>query len=385
MEDFVRLEHTQGHNKFYELWLEYEHPDWVTYFKYGAIGTTGVQGQKYRGPSKGSASKFYTQVKLEKMNKGYEVVQEGSAFKAKKVSVAQELKKQSNEVSSIGIMAPMALNTDNIDSFLSDPDWALQEKKNGRFLRIYRANGTVMGYNKLGKMVVVNKKISDALPSGDGDLILDGELIKDQYWPFDILRYGVSSFKKSNFSDRLDQLNFFIESCENSDYIRKVPVAVTHPTKQKLFDKLQSEGREGAVLKSLLATYQPGDSPCCYKVKFWKEASVLAMQWTQKSSVLMGCYKNGKVVPVGSVTVPAKYTDQLKSIHLPKVLRVKYLYATKDDILYQCSLDPDDDGNVVRDDQMLEECLMSQLQYENNSKKHVDEDPPEEPKRSILI
>ena len=86
------------------------------------------------------------------------------------------------------------------------------------------------------------------------------------------------------------------------------------------------------------------------------------MGWNDKRSVKVGAYDADEhLIPIGNVTVPEKYQDQVSE---GIVLRVRYLYATSAGILYQPCLDPDASGCVVRDDLDQKDCLTSQLKYE---------------------
>lgn len=96
------------------------------------------------------------------------------------------------------------------------------------------------------------------------------------------------------------------------------------------------------------------------KVKFYAEGTFLVIAWNDKSSVQIAALEDSRMdrlpVPVGNVTVPAKYVAQINEAMGHEVVRkrvliqVRYLYATPAFILYQPNLDPDDSGRVVRDD-----------------------------------
>jgi hypothetical protein len=66
------------------------------------------------------------------------------------------------------------------------------------------------------------------------------------------------------------------------------------------------------------------------------------------------------LIPIGNVTVPNKYADQIAE---GGVVQVRYLYATPGRQLYQPTLDPSS-GSIRRDDKKPAECLLSQLKYE---------------------
>ena len=98
------------------------------------------------------------------------------------------------------------------------------------------------------------------------------------------------------------------------------------------------------------------------KVKFWKSGEfVVDHAPNAKQSVRLIAFDGRKRVCVGNCTVPEKY---MNVIQRNAVVSVKYLYATPGGQLYQASLDPDDNGQVVRDDKAQRECGIDQLQFE---------------------
>lgn len=78
------------------------------------------------------------------------------------------------------------------------------------------------------------------------------------------------------------------------------------------------------------------------------QGDFIVLGWnTTKQSVKLGAQNGKKIVIVGNVTIPDKYVEQIKP---NAVVRVRYLYATPAKKLYQPTLDPTDDGSVVRTD-----------------------------------
>lgn len=96
---WIRLEYVDppSHNKFYEIWVEEKGSLFVVNFRYGKIGTPGLTGTKTQTPvSVGTAMALFQDLRDEKANKGYKVVDSGSKKSAEtseaKTKVAEEEK-----------------------------------------------------------------------------------------------------------------------------------------------------------------------------------------------------------------------------------------------------------------------------------------------------
>ena len=70
----VRLEHTQGHSKFYEFQGTQTNGRFTVKAVYGRIGQTGQVSIIYDGVSKTEAEKEFEKKKSEKLKKGYIIV-----------------------------------------------------------------------------------------------------------------------------------------------------------------------------------------------------------------------------------------------------------------------------------------------------------------------
>lgn len=397
MQHFIRLEHTDGHSKFYELWIEEDDQAMVGYtvkFLYGKIGSEGVGGVKVKGASMAKAMSVYNSIRLEKLGKGYVVVgsKGGSAPKKNPILTAsvKPMSQVKDELNGLGISMPAAYPLSEVDILINSPDWCCQQKMNGRFLRVgMNEYGEVYGWNKLGHSTGVPAVVADNIRKVGKTILLDGELIGQTLYSFDILKYANQELlRQKPFQHRMEQLTKVHDKIA-TDYWNLVPPAYSLTEKAKLLEHAHATGMEGLVFKRITAPYLPGKEEdvtksTSFKVKFWKEASVVATKWTEKNSVLVSCFKAGEgFVSVGKLTVPEKYKAMIGPILKPVILRVKYLYATEGLQLYQASLDPDDEGNVTRDDQEPEECLISQLRKEGDMSTTYK--PYKEPKRSIIL
>ncbi len=395
--NFLRLECTTGnHNKFYEIWLESKSIGYTVCFQYGRIGTAGVGGAKVKDVSYSTAMATLNDLKYEKQAKGYQIVSdagdgaEDTKPKKKNPILTGVPVTMVKDEGQFEVMQPTAWPQEEVDELLDDENWGMQEKKNGKFLRTSFLMGTYTAYNKLGKKVVLPKGTMDGLRevSEKVSFALDGELIKDTYHVFDLYKY--KDLKGSTVPTRTryeSAAELVAQASSLGGDARLVPMYFG-ADKRSMYNELVGLKVEGFVFKRLVQIYVPGkvedrSKAVSVKVKLWKEISAIASGWNKgKQSVSLDLYEweggqDYKLTTIGSLTVPEKYAKQLKDT--PLVVRVRYLYATKENQLYQATLDPDDSGSVVRDDIDLENYSalnVNQLQKEGDGF---------QPKRSILI
>jgi len=377
---FSRLENNlPGHSKFYEVWIEESGTYFKVMFQYGRVGTAGVMGTKTPTPvNLTKAETILSDLVYEKTAKGYEKT--GSKKQPISLQPILVIKKLSDDgfdgIPTAGMM-PTAVHLTDLEKYIKDDDWFAQEKMNGKFIRVVKGeHGDLHCYNKLTKPVQIPSDIADAINPYSPTFVADGELISDKLYVFDVAKHG-----KFNLNDTPAQTRYDLHLCKavsmiGSKNIVLVPAAFGTSDKQDLVDRLQKKNMEGVVFKKCHGTYIAGktenlNKASIIKVKFWKEVSAFIVSWNDKNSVrlalagtkssMVGDKKD--LVPCGNVTIPEKYKGEVKP---GRILRVKYLYATKDGILYQPSVDADDDGEVTRSDMDWPDHV-SMLKYEGKA------------------
>jgi hypothetical protein len=371
MVDFRRLEcKTGGHNKFYELWMEQKGSSdyWFVNFKYGAIGTSGLSGSKTpTAMMKHLASGIYNKLLTEKLGKGYSTVKEGSKALPKSMQsfVEEKAKKKTmSDYLSVGLMMPTKDVLENLEAYTKNGDWMFQQKLNGQFCRIFWTGigkDEPIAFNKTGGIVELNDEISSAVRKAGKAVILDGELINGAFHAVDALRIGTVDLEHVYADLRFDALSGYVSQYQGA-YIHFVQCGLSEDAKRELVKHLQDNSQEGVVIKLKAAKYEAGKASMAskavsVKIKFWKEVSALMLKWNDKNSIQVAVREkvgmSHKTLNVGNVTVPEKYKNQIKDAGEGCIVRVRYLFATAANKLYQPTLDPDDDGNVVRDDVVM--------------------------------
>jgi bifunctional non-homologous end joining protein LigD len=282
-------------NKEYHLQLEKSGDGYVVNFQYGRVGSSLQSGTKTPKPvSLEAAEKIYNSLYKEKTGKGYSEAVDAN-FTGERSGYSGAIAQK--EVH----MLPQLLNeTDDVQKYIDDDDYLAQEKKDGERRMVIATGDKCMGLNKKGTEVQLPNSVIAAISNvfnnryfgfTTSDIIIDGEMIGEKLFVFDILSMGNlainGSVKDWGCEDRirlLDSLKFGLE-------IEVVKTAYTRAEKQRMFDELKANNKEGIVFKKKSAPYKAGRpaSGDQFKFKFHKTATFIVQKHTSdKRSVGLG-------------------------------------------------------------------------------------------------
>ena len=362
MEKKVSMYFQQGaSNKEYHAQLT-QAPDggWLVTFQYGRRGASLTFGQKTANPTTyEAASKAYDKLVAEKKRSGYTEDAAGTPFL------------NNDSVGTATIFVPQLLNaipeSEAIEK-LNDPAWCAQEKMDGERRAVQvDCGGVLHGINRKGLATALPKPIADDLLTVSsilGATIVDGEIVGNILYVFDILNYGAQFFgdiqgsatpARASFKDRMAVAT---ETLKSLKHVIPVSTAFTRKEKHALFDRVLAKSGEGLVFKRLDSMHSPGRPASggdWLKHKFIEQASCVVLDHEKnRRSVFLGLLDDdGKTVPVGKVTI-------LPNFEVPspgQVVEVQYLYAYREGSLFQ----PVYKG--PRNDVALCECRISQLKF----------------------
>ena len=370
-EQIVLFCNENGSDKEYRAQVIKEGEGFVVNFQYGRRGQALKSGTKTSKPvDLQTAQKVYNKLVAEKLAKGYTAPDEvsGSLYVKAHVDMA------------VGKFLPQLCNSvekDRLKDLFMSEDWGLQEKMDGerRSIQISREGG-VVGLNRRGLVVdlpefvalTVRELYLDVTPC-----VVDGEIIGDKFYVFDLLLYESDDFEATTptpLSERYSQLQYLHEvgnpSCQS---VVVVPLVVSSfpgvsDEKEKLFDRVEAEVGEGVVFKRLDSIYRPGrpnSGGDWLKFKFVESASCVVIEQNQQRSVKLGLYDHGKMIDVGNVTIPPNHDIP----DLGSVVEIRYLYAYYGGCLFQ----PVYLGK--RNDIRSINCGIGQLKYKNTGKEKV--------------
>jgi bifunctional non-homologous end joining protein LigD len=308
-------------DKVYFATVEPKGDKFVVNFQYGRRGGSMTTGSKTSSPvGMDEAVKVWTKLVDSKLAKGYRhMTSDGPG-----VIPQADLPDTPTEIQCV-LLNPV--EEDEFERLLDDPNWAAQPKFDGVRFMLGRKDGKVYALNRKGKSVSVPTNIAVAALTvdTDGDFLIDGELVGELLYAFDVLELEGKCRRELSVEKRNALL---------SDFSHKsicVALLSTGKDKQKLYETLKKEGGEGVVFKRLGAKYnvgRPASGGNYLKFKFYSTASCVVSKVNQKRSVSL---KMGCGTEVGNVTIPANH-DVPKA---GEVVEVRYLYAYKGGSLYQ--------------------------------------------------
>lgn len=329
---------------------------------WGRRGSTLNTGAKAVKVALAVAQKKFDSLVREKTNKGYqaitEVVQpaavappvgEGSGSKAPRARAR------------IGHAAQLltAIEEHELEQFLADDAMIAQQKIDGMRVLAHVTESEVIVTNRDGqKTTKVDMRAFEGLAYLPHGTIVDGELLDDGYWLFDVLQFAEDDVRERGYVERWDLLDSELEPALTGD-IRVVPIAAGKQQKQKLHDRLRKAGAEGLVFKHRDAPYTAGRGLTQRKHKFIKSADVVILE-NAGNAYLMAVYDGKKLFECGKVfagttNASRKALDAALGRGEKPICEVQYLYATGDHQLFQPVF------VRAREDKPAKRCVRDQL------------------------
>ncbi len=328
-------------NKEYTVVLDDSSPGrFIARGEYGRIGGNMVTVVKYDGASKYQAEQAYSEEIGNRKRKGYQPAPLGKPLVESKAAPGAKddfvpVKKGESPFFNMtppksDFIFPQLLNEISeaeLDGYLDSPEWIMQLKKDGIRFQLVRKGQTVYGYRgKLGtkQTALPEDVVAAALRMNWDNFVLDGELVGDLFWAFDVLSVNGESVAKMPYAQRYALLEGWAESEYQGDGISVVGTAYTRSQKRALLTASQESNAEGVVFKKHAAAYsagRPNKLGDWLKYKFWVTASVIVagVNAKGKSSFDMKLFDG---TPLGSCTVP----PNKKMPSVGSAVEVAYLY-----------------------------------------------------------
>ena len=236
------------------------------------------------------------------------------------------------------------------------PSWGLQEKFDGRRVLIQKQDLAVTGINRKGLAIGLPSSIGISAQKITGSFVIDGECVGDVLYAFDLLEWNGEDLRPKPYQRRLVTVARLLDT-PGVVHIELAETTTDPVNKERMFRHLQSEKREGVVLKRLDAQYTPGRPASggpALKHKFYATLSAVVSKLNQQRSVELRLLNCIGWVQVGNVTIPPNHPVP----SVGTVVEVRYLYGFKESkALYQ----PTYLG--VRNDIEQHECILSQLKF----------------------
>jgi len=338
-------------DKEYHVRLEPKDDGFVVNFAYGRRGSTLSTGTKTSAPVYYDAAlMIFEKVVKEKKAKGYTEGENGTPYQ------------HSDKASQVSGLLPQLLNAiDELEvaRLVSNPSWAMQEKKDGRRLLLRKSGEVVEGINKLGLVVSVAEPILQTARALKGDFIMDGEAIGDRLHAFDLLSRNGNDLREHSCRNRYGALLTLLFGSLRPRNISFVSCWTDSLDKASWLHTLKQQKAEGVVFKLWNSPYKagrPNSGGSQLKYKFVATLSAVVAKVNQQRSVGLRLLDQEGWQPVGNVTIPPNHPVP----NAGAVVEIRYLYAVPDGSLYQ----PVYLG--VRSDVEPHECVVSQLKFKRS-------------------
>ncbi|CAN5726171.1 hypothetical protein BH11MYX1_BH11MYX1_45160 [soil metagenome] len=246
----------------------------------------------------------------------------------------------------------------DLATFLADDTMLAQQKLDGiRVIVHIHADGLV-ATNRDGKVTQLAGGALGGLAYLPHGTIVDGEVLGDAYWLFDVLQLAGDDVRDRGYRVRWDILENELEPALSGE-ARVLQIATGTQQKRALHDSLRGANAEGLVFKDREAPYTSGRGTTQRKFKFIKSADVMIVE--NAGNAYRMCVWDGRSqfdcgrVYAGTTNASRKDLDARLARGETPVAEVKYLYATNDHQLFQ----PVFVG--IREDKLGLACLRDQL------------------------
>ncbi len=350
-------------DKVYNATIVADDGAYTVQVSWGRRGSTLNEGAKAVRVGLAAAEKKFESLVREKTNKGYQRVSSESRPAAVAPPVGEGSgSKAPRARAKVGHAAQLLtpIEDDQLDRFLADDAMVAQQKIDGMRV-IAHVGAEIMVTNRDGQRATVDRRAFDGLSYLPHGTIVDGELLDDGYWLFDLLQLGGDDVRQLGYVERWNLLDGELEPALTGG-VRVVPVAVGRARKRKLHARLRTAGAEGMVFKHRDAPYsagRPSSGGPQRKHKFVKTADVVIVE-NAGNAYLMAVrdgrsqFVVGKVF-AGTTNTTRKALDTALGRGEHPVCEVQYLYATDDHQLFQPVF------LRVRDDKPSDQCRRDQL------------------------
>lgn len=228
------------------------------------------------------------------------------------------------------------ISEEELNEYFDNDTFCMQEKKDGKRLLLSGSEGNIEAINRKGLFIGFPQSILECLSTQKHAFIIDGEIIGEVVWLFDILEFGGADMRKKPYTERFKMLNDkFGKLDKEGSAIRIVPAYFTPASKRLAFKQLEAKGVEGIVFKRLSSLYtvgRPASKGNQLKYKFTETCTVQVSGLVPgKRSVFVSALNGKTLIELGKVTV-------LPNFDVPKIgdlIEVEYLYRHVHGALYQ--------------------------------------------------
>jgi len=240
----------------------------------------------------------------------------------------------------VNIELPMELTKVELSKWIDNVslDITMQRKMDGIRAKLISDKGSATWYDRSGCITLPPTAVGRAVKTLPKDvrMELDGEIIGDQFFIFDIM---VNGNRRREFLDQFPPIDH--------PTLKRVPISDDYESPAAFLQEMRDVNAEGVVFREI-------PSGKAYKFKFVKQADciVIDINVNGKQNLELAVWDDQKLVSVGMVSA---LTGDGPTATLGDIVQVNYLYSTESNRLYQPT------KPKVRVDKAPEQCTIDQL------------------------
>jgi len=360
----IRLFFQEGtSDKVYEATILEDEGKFTVRVAWGRRGAKLNEGAKAVRVSMDAATRTFDALVREKRSKGYQeitdVVQPAAVAPPEGQGSGSKV---TGRRAKVGPAAQLLnpIEESELEAFLKDDRIVAQQKIDGMRI-VARVGHEVIATNREGQLTQIGQAVLEGLRYLPHDTIVDGEVVGDELWLFDLLQVGGADVRAKGYLERWTLLEEELEPALTGP-VRVLPVVRGTRAKRALYEKLRAASAEGLVFKERDGPYtsgRPASGGTQRKYKFIKSADVLVLE-NAGNAYLMAVWDGETLFEVGKVFAGTtnrsrKSLDEQLARGERPVAEVRYLYATDDHQLFQPVF------VRVREDKESADCVRGQL------------------------
>jgi len=327
---------------------------YLTIGYYGRRGSALKEARKYNGASQAAAQAAADRLERDKRSGGYTnyttsaystipgMPASAPTFAGSSGGVAASTATAPARGKGVGPLPMLAVVAEerHLVELMTSPNFAAQIKYDGERTTVSLRRSGIQAYNRKGDIKPLTSGAEATLKrllslpdfSDERETILDGELMGDVFVAYDLITLRDNDMRAIPFEERYCALEELLVE-EHAPLL--APCAWSPEERAALKAKVESEGMEGMMFRSLEAFYTSGRTDALLKHKLWATCTCRVLTVNAKRSIQLALLDDaGNEVFVGNVTVPAN-----QDIPEPDdLVEVRYLYAHEGGSLYQPTL-----------------------------------------------
>jgi bifunctional non-homologous end joining protein LigD len=193
------------------------------------------------------AQQIYAQLVAERSAQGY-LVQERSRLDTESGDIDGAVRPRP--------IRPVDIDISKAEKLISNHEWWLQEKYEGKHLLIRKSDVTVDGVDGAGMIVPLPAAVTNAAKKVPFRWVMEGVCLDDTFTVFDLAQFEMMNFRGLTYMARLTALRKLLH--RPSPHLNIAETGTEFMPKLRLLKRLREEGSKGIVLRKLNGVLRRG-------------------------------------------------------------------------------------------------------------------------------